>query len=90
MKKLKPITRDRFKCDFCKKITYTEKAMELHENICYYNPNRDCDVCGNEGVEFFHGLGEGLGVIPDAYSEDCRACKIAKECGGRSYIEETQ
>lgn len=80
----KPTTQ--FKCDYCKKITVYEKTMAYHESICYYNPNRDCPTCDNEGVEFIHGLSTDFGFIPEVDSKDCTSCLIAKQCGGKSYI----
>ena len=88
MIKLKPLTIQRYKCDFCNKITRGVKYMNNHEYRCYKNPNRTCDVCSNEGVEFLHTLGHNGGVIPDSIEKDCSACTIAKECGGKSYINE--
>ena len=39
----------KFKCDFCKKKS-TKFNMEKHEKICYYNPDRVCRDCSNEGI----------------------------------------
>ena len=88
MKKLRPLTIQRYKCDFCNKKTRGMKWMNYHESRCYKNPNRTCDVCSDEGTEFFHTLGSGGGVIPDSIEKDCSACTIAKEFGGKSYINE--
>lgn len=87
MKELKPLTIKRFKCDFCNKITRTQKGMEGHEYRCYKNPNRDCDTCSNEGIELYDTLGDNLGVIPDGGERECPSCKIAETLGGKSYIQ---
>lgn len=42
------ITRQKFKCDFCKKRGI-KTAMEKHERRCFRNPNRFCDYCKNKG-----------------------------------------
>lgn len=78
MKELKPITRTRFQCGFCKKITVRKENCIQHERVCYYNPNRECDMCGGLGVSTINRDGD---------SETCPACKIAMECRDKSYIE---
>ena len=69
MKELKPITRKRFKCDFCNKVTARKSTMERHEKICYYNPNRVCEWCDNVG---YWGNGH------DEPKIECEYCKIFK------------
>jgi len=50
LNKMRPIkTQQRYRCDFCKK-TGIKSAIERHEKICFRNPGRFCDYCGNEGV----------------------------------------
>ena len=41
-------TMPKFRCAFCKRAT-TKRAMELHEKICFKNPDRYCDFCQNRG-----------------------------------------
>ena len=84
MKELKAVVR--YKCDFCNKKSVKPETMARHEIICYKNPNRDCDVCSNEGVEFIHGVGANLGFIPEVDEKDCIACLNAQRVGGKSYI----
>ena len=41
-------TKSKFKCDFCERAT-TRAAMEIHEKICFNNPDRYCGYCQNRG-----------------------------------------
>lgn len=88
MKELKPITRTRFKCDFCNKVYVKAVNCAEHETVCYRNPNRTCNKCHEEGVELFPAFGGSVeyGIVFDAREEDCSACKIAAEVGGKSYL----
>ena len=82
MRELEPVTKRRFRCDFCEnpKTYYTEKGCLKHESICYENPNRDCDTCGNDGwVDEVSGFGT-------TDLRKCYSCQYAEERGGKSYI----
>lgn len=82
MKELEPVVKKRFRCDFCEKpkTYYTESGCRRHERICFYNPNRECDTCENNG--FLEELTPGSGIS----AIDCYSCKTAEQCGGKSYI----
>lgn len=70
-------TLPKFKCEFCKKKS-VKHAMERHERICYYNPNRMCERCQNEGVEFYMNVDmASLGTYED--ERPCDACKLYKQ-----------
>jgi hypothetical protein len=86
MKILKPAPR--YKCDFCKRTYIVRQACVEHENKCFFNPNRNCPTCSNEGVEMLAILGANLGVIPDGDERDCLPCMIAEQHGGKSYRSE--
>jgi hypothetical protein len=63
---MRPIkTRQRYKCDFCKKVG-VKSSIEKHEKKCYRNPDRYCDECGNKGFTVEYPSGEAT---------DCYACK---------------
>lgn len=81
------MTKTMYGCHFCNKTSVRQAVMIRHLRICYKNPDRDCDTCDNEGVEFIHSIGPNLGVIFDADSKDCSSCLIAQERGGKSYIK---
>lgn len=54
--------RPKYRCDFCRH-TATKDAMERHERLCWKNPNRWCDTCGNTGratVEYDYGMKEAV------------------------------
>lgn len=37
---------ERYKCDFCGKLTVKEETMKHHEQECIHNPNgRNCFMC---------------------------------------------
>lgn len=61
----------KFKCDFCKKRA-VKHHMILHEEVCWYNPNRKCRTCSGEGIVFYYN---GFTEI----EEDCKDCKRAEE-----------
>jgi len=61
-------TQQRYKCDFCKRRS-TKATMELHEKICFRNPNRFCELCDNTGEVQVAGGGED-----PAYYEKCFYC----------------
>lgn len=60
------ITRQKYKCDFCKKRGI-KTAMEKHERRCFRNPNRYCDSCENKGYYL-------VGVEHMTYEEPCIYC----------------
>ena len=85
---LQPRTIQEYQCSFCSRRYLTKGRCALHEDKCYRNPNRNCPTCDNTGWESWDTLGPELGVIPDGDGRDCERCKIAKEAGGKSYIED--
>ena len=49
--------------------------MERHERICYYNPNRVCEKCSNEGsYEVLRGNDDGSSTWMQEV--ECEACKL--------------
>jgi hypothetical protein len=59
-------SKPRYRCDFCKH-TSMEAAMKRHEVICFRNPDRYCELCGNKG-EYTEVYDEGLSqTIPCYY-----------------------
>lgn len=41
---MKPITA--YRCDHCKRVTVTQRAMKAHEQQCIHNPDeRACPTC---------------------------------------------
>ena len=73
--KIPEIIHKQFQCGFCKKILVHEKRMIKHEDICYYNPNRNCGElgCANTGL--------------DSNGLPCHYCEVAKKVGGKSYLK---
>lgn len=80
------MVKESYGCTFCRKTSVQRSTMNRHVRICYANPDRDCETCANEGVEFIHSIGPNMGVIFDSDSKDCSSCLIAQERGGKSYI----
>lgn len=78
--------KPRYKCEFCGRVYLSAARCKQHEDICYFNPSRNCSRCENTGIELFSTLGSNLGVIFDGREEICSACAIAKQHGGKSYI----
>jgi hypothetical protein len=67
------------RCRHCRKKYKTPKGLANHERICYLNPDRECDICGNEGG-YFKPVYDPvtLGRI-DADWIDCTACSKAQK-----------
>lgn len=73
------MVKESYGCPYCKKTSVRRSVMNRHVRICYANPDRDCETCSNEGVEFIHTLGANLGVTFDADERDCRSYIAQKE-----------
>jgi len=74
------ITRQKYKCDFCKKRGI-KTAMEKHERRCFRNPNRFCDYCKNKG-ETDEGVDIYTHMVPCPY---CSQRDLAKEKAIKEY-----
>lgn len=75
MKEVKVMPK--FKCDFCKKRA-VKSAMEKHEVICWYNPNRKCRTCDGEGLVVTPRANID-GVIIGEETDECLDCNRAEE-----------
>lgn len=71
-------TRPRYRCDYCRYSSSSVPGMEAHERMCWGNPNRHCDLCGNTGKwENIHDEGSMVGdyLSPPLTSwEPCYYC----------------
>lgn len=59
-------TKPRFRCDFCSRVS-TEAPMKRHERICWRNPNRQCDMCGNKSWIWVGEEVDGVGGKEPCY-----------------------
>lgn len=67
-------TKPRFRCDYCRH-TAMQKAMEVHEKVCWRNPNRHCELCNDKG---WTDEGDGFIVnkVPCYYCKQYDATKV--------------
>lgn len=49
---MRPVkVRPRWRCDFCTRTSSNVKGLAEHEQRCWRNPNRKCQLC--EGTGFY-------------------------------------
>lgn len=58
--------RPKYHCDFCSR-TSTKEAMEIHERICWKNPNRYCETCKGTGKVYEDDGGYAYGRMVDCW-----------------------
>jgi hypothetical protein len=62
---MRPVkVRPRWRCDFCTRTSSSVKAMAEHEQRCWRNPNRRCQLCEGKGF-WWH----------ESYKVTCHYCE---------------
>lgn len=63
-------TKPRYRCDYCRHVCAGESKMAKHEQICWRNPLRHCELCDDTGFTYEDINGDGSLV----HKEPCYYC----------------